>query len=343
MHFLIRSLLSGLSLTALFFSITQLADYWDYEDAPADIHQLMTAKIDAKDLERALNKSLSEERIDDASMYLHIAKKHQYSLNYVAYQKAIDQQSTSFARVKRNSKQFTQGFIQGKSTTSAGIAGAITADLTVIGDVRDLNEQYQRQQKNQPVDELIVSLAGAGIGLTVLTYSSAGTTSMVKAGTSIIKLAAKTKHLTRSFSREILQQSKRVFNWKLFKQSLHRGSSINDVQYAAKKAFSPKALKPLQQSAEQLYTIKKSTNIADTLHLLRYVENGGDLRRLQKFTSKQGKLSKGYLRLLGKGILRGARVIRKTVGFLFSVLSTLMSFFLSVIFMFSYKKKKVMT
>lgn len=340
MRFLIRTILSAISLATLFYSITQLAEYWDYEQMPANVSQLMPQKVSAQQIEQALITSLQEQRIDDAIMYLDIAQYHRYPIDYPHYQSLIAQHNTPAAQLKRKTLQFTRGFIQGKSTTSAGIAGAMTADFTVVGDIRDLSEQYQRSQNNQPVNELIVSLAGAGIGLTVLTYGTAGATSVVKAGTSTIKLAAKTKRLTKGFSQEILQQSQRVFNWRLFKQNLKQGNSYNHIHRAANTAFNPKALKPLKNSAQQLYKIKKSTNIADTLHLLRYVENSNDLRRLQKFTHKHGKRSKGYLTLLGKGVLRGSRVLKKTAGFILSALSTLLSFFFSVIFLFSYQRKQ---
>lgn len=340
MRFLIRSILSICSLAALFYSINQLAEYWDYEQMPANISQLMPQSVSATQLEQAITHSLQAQQVEDATMYVNIAKKHNYPLNYPYYQAQIAQLNTPSSRLKRNTIQFTQGFIKGKSTSSAGIAGAITADLTVVGDVRDLSEQYIRSQNNQPVNELVVSLAGAGIGLTVLTYGTAGATSVVKAGTSTIKLAAKTRRLTQRFSREILQQSQRVFNWRLFKQSLNNGNSFDHIRRAAKAAFNPKALKPLKQSAQQLYKINQSTRIADTLHLLRYVENGDDLRRLERFTHQHGRLSKGYLTLLGKGILRGTRVIKKTAGFIFGALSTALSFLLSVIFMFSYQGRK---
>ncbi len=41
----------------------------------------------------------------------------------------------------------------------------MTSDFTVVGDARDLWEQYQLYAKGEPVNELIVTLAGVGVGL----------------------------------------------------------------------------------------------------------------------------------------------------------------------------------
>ena len=131
-----------------------------------------------------------------------------------------------------------------------------------------------------------------------------------------------------------------VFDWNGFLKATQRGRGMKSVVRSAKKAYHPKAVRPLEKMAGQVSKIHKSSSVADTLHMMKYVESTNDLRHLAKVTAKHGKNTRGYLTLLGKGVLRGGKIIKKTAGFFIGLLSTLVSFIFSIIFLFPAKKKK---
>lgn len=91
------------------------------------------------------------------------------------------------ARFARGAGRFGQGFLTGEGEDLAGIAGATASDLTVWGDVRDLGREALHWARGEPVDRLMVDLAGAGIAVTGATYAAFGAPLTLRAGLSVIK------------------------------------------------------------------------------------------------------------------------------------------------------------
>lgn len=87
----------------------------------------------------------------------------------------------------RGAGRFGQGFLTGEAEDLAGLAGATAGDLTVWGDVRDLGREAWHWASGEPVDRLMVNLAGAGIVATGATYAAFGTPLTLRAGLSVLK------------------------------------------------------------------------------------------------------------------------------------------------------------
>lgn len=338
---MLRKFILLLSLSGFIYSGIKLIGYWDYQSRLADIKTLLYTQVSPQQLSEKVGTAINEDRLEDAKMYLAIGKRYHYPLHYDYYNKYIQERDTRLRRIKKDVRNFSTGFVTGKGIDASGISGALVSDFTVVGDARDLYEQYQIQANGGQPNKLIVTLAGIGIGLTAITYGSAGSTSVAKAGTSLFKLAARTGRLSRKFSKELLKRSSAVFDWRSFRKSIGKNKNLTEVKQAAKVAFHPAALKPLKQMAHNLQGIRKNTSLADTLHMLKYVENSNDLRRLEKFTAKHGRLSKGLLELVGRAALRSVRVIRKTTEFVISLFATVLSGIFSLLVFFS--KNKVST
>jgi hypothetical protein len=81
--------------------------------------------------------ALERDDIEEADMYLEIATFLNYQMPESTIGRLNDAHELS-ATVLRNSYQFGEGFVTGKGESTAGIAGAVTSDLTVIGDLRDI-------------------------------------------------------------------------------------------------------------------------------------------------------------------------------------------------------------
>lgn len=327
-----------LSLTGLAVSLWHLAAYWEYQEAPADVHQLMTTTVNAQSLDMEINKSIDEGRFDDARMYINIGKQHGYGLYYDQYQQKLDRLDTKENRLKNDVGNFVGGFVSGKGNSGAGLAGAITADFTVVGDIRDLHTEHKKYQENQPVDKLVASLSGVGIGLTALTIGSAGTTAPAKVGVSVVKMAKKTSQLTIRFQKQILKLSRQVFDWDTFINASRQSKGMQNMVRAAKSSYNPKAVRPIERLASQVNQIQNRTSVIDTVRMMRYVESTDDLRHLQKVTLKHGKNTKGYLKLLGKSVLRGGKILKKTAQFMIWTVSTIVSAIFSLIFLFPARK-----
>ena len=320
------------------FSLYQVTQYWKYQETLIDISKELRLKVGNAEIGNEIQTAIENSDFDDARMYLQIARSNNYTIDYSYFLQQLDEKDTSFKRFMTNTSNFADGFIQGDSANPAGIAGAVSADFTVVGDVRDLRKEYTKHQQGEEINELIVILSGAGIGLTALTIGSLGAAAPAKTGTSLIKIAVKSKRLTRGFQKQLMRLGRNVFDWPAFMRLAKQDTSVNNLRRAAQRAYHPEAIQPLQTIATQVNSIRKSSSAVDTLHLLKYVENGDDLRHLEKMTIKYGPQTKGLFKLLGKGALRTVRVLRKTTALLVSLIGSVISGFFSLIFMFSSRK-----
>ena len=323
-----------LSFSAFVLSLYSVFQKWDYKETFVDINKQLRTQVSDKDIAKEIEASILNSDFDDAKMYLEIAKSNHYPLDYQKYYALIQKRDTDFNHLRNQVTQFAEGFINGESANLTGIAGSITADFTVVGDVRDLHREYSNYQQGKPVNELIVALSGAGIGLTALTVSSLGSAAPAKAGTSVIKLAAKTQKITLRFQKYLIKLGRNIFDWPMFLKITKQGRGLKNLRRAAKQAYHPEAVKPLKDIASRVNVIRKSSSIADTVQLLKYVDTTDDLRRLEKVSLKYGTKTKGYFKLLGKTALGAIRVLRKTSALLFSFFSSVISGLFTLLFLF---------
>ncbi|HMT94791.1 hypothetical protein [uncultured Thiothrix sp.] len=277
----------------LVYSLTAVFKYWDFTEAPVDIAVLMTKTVKPADLEAQVEASIQSDNPEDARMYLSLAKTFGYSLDVARFIPQIEALETPWQVTRRQATQFANGFIDGSGETGAGIAGAVTADFTVIGDARDLYEQYQNLQAGKDVNELMTALAGVGVGLTALTVLSSGTAAPIKTGSSTLKLATRANRLSPKMQSVLLKQATDLFDYKAFLLATRGEKNLDNLRQAAMKAYNPKALKALSETAEQVNSIRKSTSLVDTLDILRYAESADDLRHLEKLSVKYGTETKG--------------------------------------------------
>jgi hypothetical protein len=184
------------SVLLLAGSIRSLLDYWQYDEVVPNVTQMMLHQVSADDVRQQVREAIANDNPGDARMYLRLARTFGYAVNPAEFEPELQRLESPLNVARRTVNDFAGGFMEGQAESGAGVAGAITSDFTVVGDVRDLWEQYQHYAKGEDVNELIVTLAGVGVGLTAATIVSSGTVAPAKGGVSTTKLAARTGRLT---------------------------------------------------------------------------------------------------------------------------------------------------
>lgn len=343
MRRILRKLLLLTSLSFFALSVYQVTQHWDYQESLADLDKIIQNTVKKETLLKEIQHAINNSEFDDARMYLAIAKSSNYfknepsknSIDFKKLELEIEEKDTKLRQIITQASHFSSGFLKGKSANTAGVAGSVVADFTVIGDARDLTREYSKYQNGDSVNELIVLLSGAGVGLTALTIGTRGVAAPAKAGTSIIKTAVKTQRLTRNFQKHLLKLGRQVFNWPIFTRMIKNNKSLPNIRLAAKQAYHPEAIQPLRKIAKQVNTIRKSTSTVDTVHLLKYIDSPRDLIQLEKVSLKYGKRTKGVIKLLGKGALRSVRILQKTTKLLLGLLGSLLSGIFSLFLLFT--------
>lgn len=327
-----------ISILLLAGSIKALLDYWQYDEVAADVAQMMLHQVSADEVRQQVQEAIANDNPADARMYLGLAQTFGYAVDAAAFVAELQGLESPLNTARRTVNDFAAGFVDGNADSSAGVAGALTSDFTVVGDVRDLWEQYQFYAKGEPVNELIVTLAGVGVGLTAATVASAGVATPAKGGVSTTKLAARAGRLTPKFQKFLLRQGSDVFDYKAFLLAARAEKNLDGIGKAAVRAYNPQATRAIRQTAEQVNNIRKTSSTADVVHLLQYVDDGQDLARLEKLSLKYGVETKGIMKFLGKSAIGTVRVLRKTGELLISAVATLVSF---IAFLVSFSGIKV--
>jgi hypothetical protein len=316
----IKLLFLAISLFILAISSKALLGYWQYDEVAVDVAQMMLHQVSADDVRREVRKAIADDNPEEARMYMRLAGTFGYSIAPAEFEADLKRLETPLNIASRTVSNFATGFINGQAESGAGVAGAITSDFTVVGDARDLWEQYQLYAKKQPVDELVVTLAGLGVGLTAATVVTAGSTSPAKGGVSTFKVAAKGKRLTPAFQHFLLREGRMVFDYKAFMATAHSEKSWDGIKHAAVKAYNPQAIRTIEQTAEQANNIRKASSTGDAIHLLKYIDSGVDLARLERLSLKYGTETKGIMKFLGKSAIGTVKVLRKSIKLLISFL-----------------------
>ncbi len=319
-----RLILLFTSFAMLVFSLLQVLNYWQYDEKLQNIAALMQRDVTVADIEKQVQQAIQQDNPEDVRMYLAVADTFGYPLNG-DYEAQLAELEKPLNSTLRQTGRFIDGFLEGEADSGAGVAGAMTADFTVVGDVRDLKEQYALYAQGQEVSELIITLAGVGVGLTAATVVSAGSAAPAKSGVSALKIAGRSGKLTPKLQKMLLRQGRAVFDYPLFLRTVKNEPGIAGVRRAVVRAYNPQAMSALGETAQQVNNVRRSTSTLDTIQLLRYVENADDLRRLEKVSGRYGSLTRGIMRLLGKGAIGTVRVLRHTTELLASLVAGLLS------------------
>jgi len=95
------------------------------------------------------------------------------------------------------------GFVSGEAPTEAALAGAVAADLSGAGDIRDLYRQAENYFTGAEVDPLMTGLAAVGLGITAATVASSGMALPARTGLSALKAAKRAGRLSPALAREV--------------------------------------------------------------------------------------------------------------------------------------------
>ena len=276
--------------------------------------------------------AINSDRFDDAVMYQNLAEYMSIRLSRHTLNE-IESHSGFLEESWRNTKDFGWGFLTGEADNLVGISGTIASDMTVYGDLRDLSTEGSKFASNQPYDEIVLGMSAIGIGLTASQLLSAGSTTPLKISASIVKVAKKMKYLSRSFVTIVSSKLSKAINFKRLKKVDF--SSIESIKKASKTIAKSLDDSFIRKAFKNIDTIKSNTSVADTIGLLKYVDDPKDLQKVANVSKKYKTNTKAVFKILGKRIIKGmvkgsAKIIKWTklliaqlISFMISALSFL--------------------
>lgn len=179
-----------------------------------------------------------------------------------ALQAARDEQSSWL----RRARDVGQGALTGQGRTLEGLLGAVTADMLLVGDIRDLVIQGTRLALDGEADPVITALSALGIALTVAPE--------VDWGASVLKIARKSGALAGGLADEIVALAR-------------RGSRTR-----------------LEGVAKDTHTLMAASGPAGAVRVLRSVRSTDELAQVASFVSRRGKAGAAALHIGGDDAVR---------------------------------------
>jgi hypothetical protein len=203
-----------------------------------------------------------------------------------------------------------QGFLSGNAESEPALAGALAADLSGFGDMRDLYQQSGNYLAGDVVDTTTVALAAVGITLTVATVFSLGATLPEKAGVSTIKIVNRAGRLSRPLRRQVFTLAREAVDMDALK-TVGRSLGAFDltaVRTAALRIVRPAPAAKLKQLGADVATLGENAGYRGTLDALAKAKDATAISRMARLSKSFGKATRGALFLLGDAALTLASV-----------------------------------
>jgi hypothetical protein len=264
-------------------------------------------KLASHDYETAIRQALSVGDADLADSLRALARKQSVPLPYRLDGEVDAALAASDLRMAADA---WQGFLSGNAESEPALAGALAADLSGFGDMRDLYQQSGNYLAGDIVDTTTVALAAVGITLTVATVFSLGATLPEKAGVSTIKIVNRAGRLSRPLRRQVFALAREAVDMDALK-NVGRSLGAFDltaVRTAARRIVRPAPAAKLKQLGADVATLGENAGYRGTLEALAKAKDATAISRMARLSKSFGKATRGALFLLGDAALTLASV-----------------------------------
>lgn len=274
----------------------------DDPDALASIR--LGETMDAPRLADALGKALEEGDIDLAVSYATLAEQLALPLPEHLRSNLTEAQRLGPA-ARRQAGEFLQGAVSGKAESDAAMVGAIAADLSGLGDIRDLALEARKFQQGEEPDQLVIGLALVGLTVTGATILSMGSAAPARVGVSTVKVAARSGRLSRPLLAAATRISREAVDTDQLRLVLQgaRALDLPAAKAAASAALRPGAAAQLTRLAGDTATIGTKAGSRAALEALSIGRNSDDLARIASLSAKRGSATRAILKTLGLGAI----------------------------------------
>lgn len=269
-------------------------------DEAAVASYLLTHKT-AEDYTAAAERALADKDEDLAASIAQLAAARGVALPVPVAARIRTAQEEASAR---KGSDAWNGFLTGDAPNEAALAGAVAADLTGVGDLRDLYTQAARYVTGEEVDPLIIGLATVGLGFTAAAVATLGAAAPEKAGVSTLKAVKRAGRLSPLLAREVGVVAANALDGQALRLV---GTSMARLDLAAARAASGRVLKAeavttLKGLGADVATIGGNAGYRTTVAALGTATSAREMGVIAKLSTRFGTATRAVL-VLGGGVL----------------------------------------
>ena len=221
-------------------------------------------------------------------------------------------------------ESFAQGFVSGEPKDAAGLAGTVSGDLFVFGDIRDAVREGTRWANGEQADELVLGLAAVGLALTAATYASVGTAAPARAGVSLAKAARKTGRLGSDLTAYIGRALRDVVDWQKLKGAVV-GASVTEPMLAvraARDAVKVERAGGFTHLVRDVGRVQARAGTNAALDGLRIAQTPAEMSRLARLAAAKGGKTRAILKVAGRGAIMLTLATLNLAGWILSAMLT---------------------
>jgi hypothetical protein len=275
------------------------------ENDPVEIaDRALDEKFNATVAAQEIDSALAADDADLAQSFVELSKARGVTLDQAQVAKvdaAVAQANSTQASVE----SFAQGLVTGEPNDAIGLAGTITGDLFVFGDIRDAVREGGRWIKGEEADTLVLGLAAVGLAVTAATYATSGVATPARVGVSLAKVARKTGRLSANLAETIGRSLRAVVDWPKLRTAI-AGVSISEPALAiraAREAVKVEKAGGLMHLVRDVGRVQSKAGTKAALDGLKIAESPREVSRLARLAEAAGGKTRAILKVAGRGAI----------------------------------------
>lgn len=318
---MVKSIFLLSAILLLIHGLLSITENIEFDEKIKSIKEL-TTNLDQTSIENKINLAIDEHKLEHAKNLIIISKLKGFPIDEQYFLSKIEEQESLFNSMIHNSGSFYNGFIYGKGDNIYSISGAVSSDFLVIGDVRTLSNELNKEDIDQ--DKLNIALSSLGIVLTVGTVATAGSLGVGKFWVSFFKIGKSSKLINNKLSSSLYNGISKSINFKKIKNG-----NFKDV-------VNKSNIKLFKNDINNLDNAYKNIGSkSGTLQSLKYMNTTSDFKQFNNLSIKYKSLTPTILKLAGRAALVTTKVIKFTFKLIMNIVELLSSLLL---FIFSSKR-----
>jgi hypothetical protein len=213
--------------------------------------------------------------------------------------------ASASAQVTRAATHFVGGFVGGEPHDLASLAGTVTGDLFVYGDIRDAVREAIRLARGESVDELVLGLACVGLAITAGTYATAGAGAPARVGVSLFKAASRAGRITPEMGQALVRPLREAVDGAALGRALSAGAWLQPAVAvrAVRDAVKIEKAQGLVRTVGDLGRVQAKAGARATLDGLRLAQGPKDVAQLARLAEAKGGKTRAVLKVLGRGAI----------------------------------------
>jgi hypothetical protein len=254
------------------------------------------ASLDGRDFEDEVRAALADKDAELARSIVTAAKERGYSVSSDLLGQIEEAEKFS---VTETAMEAWSGVTTGNTDSPTAFAAALAADMTVVGDVKDLYGEYQKYPE---WDELTVALSSAGIVAAGASYASLLSALPAKAGVTLLKNAKKADKIPAPLLRELRELASGSVDLDAVKQAVRSAAKLDAAEAAAqaRRAVRPQVLERLVDAGTSFGSVARRQGYRASMDTLEMANSTDDIRRMEKLSSRFGDGYRATIRFASK-------------------------------------------